>query len=90
MTWCMRTTITLDDGLARDVRRRAAKLGISVSALIERTLRDALMRSAAREAPRPFRLVTVGGGGLQPGIDLERAAKLVEAEDAEALARAGR
>jgi len=86
----MRTTITLDDGLVRDVRRRAAKLGISVSALIQRTLRDALTRSAPRQAPHPFRLVTVGGGGLQPGVDLERAAKLVEAEDAEALVRAGR
>jgi hypothetical protein len=39
---------------------------------------------------RPFRLVTVTGKGLVPGVDLERAAKLAEADDLEGLVRAGR
>jgi hypothetical protein len=86
----MRTTITLDDGLAEDLRRRAAELGISVSGLIERTLREALARRPPSPKERPFRLITVNGKGLLPGVDLERAAKLTEADDLESLVRAGR
>jgi hypothetical protein len=81
----MRTTISLDDRLAERVRRRAARRGMSVSAFIARTLDDALKRAEPR--PRlPFRLVTVGGEGLQPGVDLDRPNALVASDDEEVLA----
>jgi len=67
----MRTTISLDDRLAVQVRRKAAEQGLSVSAFIAKVLDDALKRHTAPPAP-PFRLITVKGGGLQPGIDLDR------------------
>ncbi|HXV61698.1 MAG TPA: CopG family transcriptional regulator [Vicinamibacteria bacterium] len=76
----MRTTISLDDRLAEQVRRRAAKEGMSVSAFIARTLDDALKRQTAREVP-PFRLVTVKGEGVRPGIDLDRPRSLEVHED---------
>lgn len=76
----MRTTISIDDRLGRRVQQRAAQLGLSVSAFIARTLDDALKRSPATPE-RPFRLVTVKGDGVVPGIDLDRHGALLAAED---------
>ena len=76
----MRTTIFLDDRLAVQVRREAAVQGLSVSAFIGKTLDDAINRREPAVA-RPFRLVTVGGGGPNPGIDLDRPRALEAADD---------
>ena len=81
----MRTTILLDDRLGERVKRVAAREGLSVSAFIAKTLDDALKRPAARPAP-PFRLVTVKGEGLQPGVDLDRPNTLATADDEETFA----
>ncbi len=80
----MRTTISLDERLADQVKRRAAAQGMSVSAFIARTLNDALKRTA-RSSATPFRLVTVKGEGVRPGIDLDRPNALVTADDEEAF-----
>ena len=64
-------TVTLDEQLARQVRREAAARGMSVSAFIAGTLDDALNRSKPQEPP-PFQLVTVRGAHPRPGIDLDR------------------
>ena len=76
----MRTTISLDDQLARQVRRAAAARGVSVSAFVSRTLDDALKRETSE--PPPFRLVTVRGVRLRPGVDLDQP-RALEAEDDE-------
>ena len=76
----MRTSISLDDRLAERVRRRAADEGLSVSALIARILDDALKRRDTRPEPA-FRLVTVGGEGTYPGVDLDRPRTLLVSED---------
>ena len=86
----MRTTISLDDGLASDLKRRAREAGLSVSALVEHLLRAALTVPPRAARPPRFRLPTVKGGGLRPGVELDRMAKIVDDEDAESLARAGR
>ena len=78
----MRTTISLDDRLARQVRRAAEARGISVSAFIARTLDDALKRSEKPEPP-PFRLVTVRGVHARSGVDLDRP-RAFDAQDDEA------
>ena len=67
----MRTTISLDDQLARQVRREASARKISVSAFIARTLDDSLKRREPTEPP-PFRLVTVRGVRPRLGVDLDR------------------
>ena len=67
----MRTTISLDDHLARQLRRAASASGTSMSAFISKTLDDALKRPEPSEPP-PFKLVTVRGVRPRPGVDLDR------------------
>ncbi len=76
----MRTSISLDDRLAERVRRKATEEGLSVSAFIAQILDDALKRQEVRPSP-PFHLVTVGGEGIYPGVDLDRPRTLLVAED---------
>ena len=78
----MRTTISLDDQLARQVRRAAEASGLSVSAFIAKTLDDALKRRETPETP-PFQLVTVRGVHARPGVDLDRP-RALDAQDDEA------
>ena len=68
----MRTTISLNDRIFEAVKRRAAAEGLSVSAYVAAVLDDAVKRSPEPADERPFRLVTVGGGGPFSGIDLDR------------------
>ena len=78
----MRTTISLDEQLAKQVRRAAEARGISVSAFIASTLDDALKRREGSEPP-PFQLVTVRGVHPRPGVDLDRT-RALDAQDDEA------
>ncbi len=82
----MRTTISLDDRLAADVKRRASASGLSVSAYIAKVLDDNLKREAPSPAG-PFRLVTVGGRGVRPGFDLDRPRSIEASEDEERWSR---
>jgi plasmid stability protein len=83
----MRTTITLDDGLAADLKRRARAEGKSLSALIAETLRSQLSKRPVAQKTARFRLVTVKGGGLQPGVEVGALKALEEAEDIERWTR---
>lgn len=73
----MRTTITLDDALLTEAKQVAARTGRSLGAVIEDALRQALARRADHGGPRPA-LPTYAGDGLQPGIDLDDAAALLD------------
>lgn len=84
----MRTSISIDDRLFEQVRARARREGVSVSAWIARVVDDALKRKPPAEAP-PFELVTVGGEGVVPGVDLDRPRELLVAEDEERYGRKG-
>ena len=81
MLRCMRTTITIDDGLLDDVRRRAVERGTTVSRVIEDSVRESLARATSPEPDRPFRLTTFRGDGLQPGVDLDDNTALLELMD---------
>lgn len=77
----MRMTISLDDRLAAQVRREAAAKGVSMSAFIAATLDDVLEDRTPSAPARPFQLVTVGGDGPRPGIDLDRPRAIETADD---------
>ena len=66
----MRTTITIDDHLLAEVRRRAAELNRTVSQVIEDGVRESLMRQRD-SGDRTFTVRTFDGGGTQPGVDLD-------------------
>jgi hypothetical protein len=66
----MRTTITIDDGLAADLKRRARAEGKSLSAVIVEALRAQLGKRQAASKTPAFRLVTVKGTGLRPGAEI--------------------
>ena len=83
----MRTTISLDDRLAKQVRRAAKARGISVSAFISRTLDDALKRREPSEQAS-FQLVTVRGVHARSGVDLDRP-RALEAQDDESRFQCG-
>ncbi|MDE0189013.1 MAG: DUF2191 domain-containing protein [bacterium] len=83
----MRTTISLEDQLGKQVRRAAAAHGLSVSAFIAQTLDDALKRRVPSEQPA-FRLITARGVHPRPGVDLDRP-RALEAQDDEARFMSG-
>ena len=83
----MRTTISLESRVAGRVRREAAARGVSVSAFIAATLDDAFKRQTSAAEAKLFRLITVGGDGPRPGINLDRP-RAIETEAAEFPSRA--
>ncbi len=79
----MRTTISIDEQLGIAARKQAAEAGLSFSALVARSLREYLSRDREQVEPPPFQLITAGGEGTQPGIDLDHTSDLLVAEDRE-------
>jgi hypothetical protein len=79
----MRTTIRLDEQLLAQARQLALETGTTLTAVIEDALRERLARRRAGSRPEPGRLTTVGGEGLQPGVDLDDSAALQDAMDAD-------
>jgi hypothetical protein len=74
----MRTTVRLDDDLLRKTRALAAETGRTLTAVIEDALREALARSRARRERPRVALPTFRGRGLQPGVDLDDSAGLLD------------
>jgi len=82
----MRTTVSLPDSLLDNARQAAAERGITFSELVEDALRLLLARAPAGAAP-PFRLHTVCGRLVDPGLDLSRTSVLAVQEDEAAFRR---
>jgi hypothetical protein len=81
----MRTTLNLDDALLAEAKQVAARTGRSLAAVVEDALRESLRRrhQAARQA---VELPTFGEGGVQPGVDLDDSAALLDLMDCDAAA----
>jgi hypothetical protein len=73
----MRTTINLDEQLLVQAKAQAAAAGVSLGHLIEDALRESLFRQG-QKCPGPLRLITTGGTGTRPGIDLDNNQSLLE------------
>jgi len=76
----MRTTLRIDDDLYAEVKQLASRTGRTVTAVIEDALRSGLARGRAtqRRGRPPVRLTTYRGKGLQPGVDLDDSASLLD------------
>jgi hypothetical protein len=82
----MRTTLTLEERIARDLRNLAHRSGKTFKQVVNETLQAGL---AAGGSPRPrrYRLKPVSLGGVLPGINLDRALALSDALEDEEIAR---
>jgi len=74
----MRTTIRLDERLLRDVKKHAADMGTTLTAVVEDALRAALAHRTDKSRRRPVRLKTFKGGGVLPGVDLDDSSALLD------------
>lgn len=82
----MRTSIILDDELAIRLRAEANRCGKSLSRFLADAGREVLRLQVADE-PEPFGLLTVGGDGPQPGVNLDASNDLIAADDITAYGR---
>jgi hypothetical protein len=78
----MRTTIDIPDDLLAKAKRVAAESKRPLRAVIEDALREALSRRPRASRGVPVRLPTFQGGGLQPGVDLDDTAALLDVMEA--------
>lgn len=67
----MRTTIRLNDDLVKEAKVRAAEQGITLTQLIDESLRERLAAQPRRMSVEPFRLPTYGEGGTRSGVNLD-------------------
>lgn len=81
----MRTTLTLDDDVSAELRRVARKTGKPFKTLVNDAIRAGLRSTAP--APRRYRLTPASLGGLAAAVDLDRALRLADSLEDEALAR---
>ncbi|MDC8446956.1 MAG: hypothetical protein LV473_01225 [Nitrospira sp.] len=74
----MRTTLTLDDRLAKVLKQSARKSGKSLDRVVNETLKAGLAgRRTTRKRTR-YRITPVSLGGVKPGIDLDKALALFD------------
>jgi hypothetical protein len=81
----MRTTLTIDDSLLLQLRRKAVASGRSFRQVVNDTLRAGLASSSPVRR-EPYRCPTFSIGAVAPGFDLSKAHRLAgELEDAALL-----
>ena len=83
----MRTTLTIDDRIAKALKALAHRSGKSFKTVVNETLQTGLAAGSAPPAARPYRLKPVSLGGVHPGIDLTKALRLAEALEDDEIAR---
>lgn len=74
----MRITVRLDDDLLVRVRQHAAEERTTFTQIVDEALRDLLRRKGASAEERRLPLPTFEGRGLQPGVDLDDSAALLD------------
>jgi hypothetical protein len=82
----MRTTITLDERLMAQLKRRAAEQGTSVSRLIEQAVRLFVRTPRTPAESSAFELITFGAGGRFSRLNIDKTSALIEADDLERFA----
>jgi hypothetical protein len=81
----MRTTVRLDDALLTRAKAEAIRTGRTLTQVLEDALRESLSRRERSSKDRPSEdLPTFAGKGLQPGVDLDSSAALLELMDDDA------
>jgi hypothetical protein len=79
MEAAMRTTVRLNESVLRNAKRYANSHGITLTSLVEQSLRERLSRSTCAQSGRPVNLPTFRGNGVRPGVDIDDTAALLDA-----------
>ncbi len=83
----MRTTLTLDEQIAKALKSAAHGTGKPFKQVVNETLRGGLAAGDAPARPRPYRVKPVSLGGVIGGMSLEKALRLADALEDQELAR---
>lgn len=83
----MRTTLTIDDALAKLLKKRAYETGKPFKQVVNEALRLGLERAWAAPVARPYRLDPVAMGPARAGLDLDKALTLAAELENEEIAR---
>lgn len=80
----MRTTLTIDDRIAKTLKDLAHRSGKPFKRVVNETLQAGLAAGEAPARARRYRVKPVSLGGVVPGVDLTKALRLADAlEDGE-------
>lgn len=82
----MRTTLTLDEDLAHELRERAHRLRVPFKKVVNDAIRRGILGSAAAGETQPFR-VEAHDCRLRPGFDDRRFNQLADELEVEAAVR---
>jgi len=83
----MRTTLTIDDQLAKALKDAAHKSNKSFKEVVNETLRAGLAAKKTRGNARPYRLKPVSMGHVGTEYDLDKALQLADTLEDEELIR---
>ena len=81
----MRTTLTIDDQIARQLKAIAHETDASFKQVVNDTLRRGLPAAEQRAPARPYRLKPLSLGEPAPGYDLDKALAIAEHLEADEL-----
>lgn len=82
----MRTTLTLDDDLAAELKKLAYEQDRSFKEVVNEAIRSGLRAARAPSRARRYRIEPVDMGVARPGIDLVRALRLADALEDSSIA----
>ena len=82
----MRTTLTLDDDLAEELRTLAYRTRRSFKQVVNEALRAGLAGHRPTR-PRRYRIAPASLGGVRPGFNVDKALQLSDALEDEGIAR---
>jgi len=83
----MRTTLTLDEQIAKALKNAAHRTGKPFKQVVNETLRAGLAADHASAKARPYRVKLASLGGVMGGLDLHKALRLADALEDQEIAR---
>ena len=83
----MRTTLTIDDRIAKALKDAAHRSGKSYKQVVNETLRAGLTTNRIMDETKPYRLKPVSMGDVTGGYNLTKALELAEHLEDEEIAR---
>ena len=83
----MRTTLTLDEQIAKALKSAAQRTGRPFKQVVNETLRAGLVAAHVSAKARPYRVKPASLGGVMGGVDLHKALRVADALEDQEIAR---